>query len=221
TLKYGKKAAPCGMDSLIRTSRWKPRLATVDLVYMRIWKNYNMFKGATAAGRLCAGMKKHVMWCKDWETVNDSISTGSVHPDSNIVARLSNCQNPLKPKEPFISTKVIVKVTHVFTYEIARRHDLWAVRRIYQSSFYVAVFGLQSDIPKTDWPRMNNNSKEEDNLKRVMISDNSNGSTKAISVDEVWYGECILLARAGLRLTLPCGYAIWVSTFWYSQYCMR
>lgn len=28
-------------------------------------------------------------------------------------------------KEPFISTKVIVKVTHVFTYEIARRHDLW------------------------------------------------------------------------------------------------
>ncbi|CAJ0908306.1 1987_t:CDS:2, partial [Entrophospora sp. SA101] len=100
TLKYGKKAAPCGMDSLIRTSRWKPRLATVDLVYMRIWKNYNMFKGATAAGRLCAGMKKHVMWCKDWETVNDSISTGSVHPDSNIVARLSNCQNPLKPKVP-------------------------------------------------------------------------------------------------------------------------
>ncbi|CAH1761057.1 14400_t:CDS:2, partial [Entrophospora sp. SA101] len=88
--------------------------------------------------------------------------------------------------EPFISTKVIVKVTHVFTYEIARRHDLWAVRRIYQSSFYVAVFGLQSgktlivrvdfefenpfnqDIPKTDWPRMNNNSKEEDNLKRVV-----------------------------------------------------
>ncbi|CAJ0749574.1 23020_t:CDS:2, partial [Entrophospora sp. SA101] len=80
---------------------------------------------------------------------------------------------------------------------------------------------FNQDIPKTDWPRMNNNSKEEDNLKRVMISDNSNGSTKAISVDEVWYGECILLARAGLRLTLPCGYAIWVSTFWYSQYCMR
>ncbi|CAJ0759731.1 14729_t:CDS:2, partial [Entrophospora sp. SA101] len=87
-----------GKRENLRTSRWKPRLATVDLVYMRIWKNYNMFKGATAAGRLCAGMKKHVMWCKDWETVNDSISTGSVHPDSNIVARLSNCQNPLKPK---------------------------------------------------------------------------------------------------------------------------
>jgi len=55
TLKDGKEAAPCGMDSLIRTSRWKPRLAAVDLVYMWTWKNYNMFKGATAAGRLCAG----------------------------------------------------------------------------------------------------------------------------------------------------------------------